>query len=202
MNNGWIKLHRNLVEWEWYQDSKMVHLFLHMILKANHKFGNWKGIKIEPGQFISGRKVLSFETGISERSIRTCINKLKSTSEVTTKTTNKYTIFTLNNWNKYQLDEVGDQQNANKRPASDQQVTTNKNDKKKKKFISPTLEEVKAYCIERNNNIDPQYFIDSNAAKGWLVGKNKTPMKDWKAAIRTWEKNTYSNNTEKIGVSL
>ena len=56
-----------------------------------------------------------------------------------------------------------------------------------KKFIKPTLEEVKAYCEERKNGIDPQRFLDTNDAKGWLVGTTKTPMKDWKAVIRTWE---------------
>lgn len=63
----------------------------------------------------------------------------------------------------------------------------------KKKFIKPNLEEVKSYCLERNNGIDPQYFIDSNEAKGWLVGQTKTPMKDWKAVIRTWEANDKKN---------
>lgn len=53
------------------------------------------------------------------------------------------------------------------------------------KFIEPSLEEVKEYCIERENKIDPQSFIDFYTTKGWMVGKNK--MKDWRAAIRTWE---------------
>lgn len=53
-------------------------------------------------------------------------------------------------------------------------------------FKKPTLEEVKEYCIERNNNINPQKFIDFYESKGWMIGKNK--MKDWKACIRTWEK--------------
>lgn len=58
---------------------------------------------------------------------------------------------------------------------------------KTKRFIKPTLEEVKAYCQERGNNIDPERFIDYYESNGWMVGKNK--MKDWKAAVRTWERN-------------
>ena len=58
----------------------------------------------------------------------------------------------------------------------------------KRKFVIPTVEEVKTYCKERKNNIDPGMFIDKNTAIGWVVGKNHTPMKDWKATIRTWEK--------------
>ena len=62
---------------------------------------------------------------------------------------------------------------------------------KAKRFTPPALEEVTAYCIERNNSVDPQHFIDYYTSNGWLVGKNK--MKDWKAAVRTWERNGYSS---------
>lgn len=55
-----------------------------------------------------------------------------------------------------------------------------------KKFKKPTLEEVKAYCLERKNSIDAESFIDYYEANGWKVGRNS--MKDWKAAVRTWEK--------------
>ena len=57
---------------------------------------------------------------------------------------------------------------------------------KSTRFTPPTLEEVTAYCKERNNNVDPERFIDFYASKGWMVGSNK--MKDWKACVRTWEK--------------
>ena len=53
-------------------------------------------------------------------------------------------------------------------------------------FKPPTVEEVKAYCIERGNNVDPEAFVDFYESKGWMVGKNK--MKSWKAAVRTWER--------------
>ena len=59
-----------------------------------------------------------------------------------------------------------------------------------KKFKKPTLEEVKEYCQERNNNVDAEHFIDYYESNGWKVGKN--PMKDFKAAIRTWERNSGS----------
>ena len=52
-------------------------------------------------------------------------------------------------------------------------------------FIAPSIEVVRAYCLERENDVDPQRFVDFYASKGWMVGKNK--MKDWKAAIRNWE---------------
>lgn len=59
-------------------------------------------------------------------------------------------------------------------------------EKKAKRFYPPTLDEVKQYCEERKNNIDPMTFIDFYSSKGWMIGKNR--MKDWKAAVRTWER--------------
>lgn len=56
----------------------------------------------------------------------------------------------------------------------------------KEKFIPPTVEDVRAYCEERKNKVDPEMFIDFYESKGWMVGKNK--MKNWKACVRTWEK--------------
>lgn len=65
--------------------------------------------------------------------------------------------------------------------------------KKGKNFKKPTVEEVRAYCEERSNGIDPQSWIDHYTANGWKVGKN--PMKDWKAAVRTWERNGINSNS-------
>ena len=58
------------------------------------------------------------------------------------------------------------------------------------RFIPPSREEVQAYCKERNNNVDAERFVDYYTSNGWMVGKNK--MKDWKSAVRTWERNSFS----------
>lgn len=73
-------------------------------------------------------------------------------------------------------------------------IKENNNNKlllQKKVFKKPSIEEVKKYCSERQNGIDAEYFIDFYESKGWLVGKSK--MKDWKACVRTWEKNRKKN---------
>lgn len=64
------------------------------------------------------------------------------------------------------------------------------------RFTPPTLEEVKAYCLERNNNVDAEKFVDYYTANGWVQGKGK-PVKDWKACIRTWEKNSFETPKKK-----
>lgn len=65
----------------------------------------------------------------------------------------------------------------------------------KKKFVPPTAEEVKAYCDERHNSVDPESFVDFYTSKDWMIGKNK--MKDWKSAVRTWERNNKGNAAPK-----
>jgi hypothetical protein len=82
----------------------------------------------------------------------------------------------------------------------DTTINPNPKPKPKKKtvrFTPPSLSEVKDYCLERNNKIDPEGFIDFYESKGWMVGKNK--MKDWKAAIRTWEKKDNGNGKKRNG---
>lgn len=71
-----------------------------------------------------------------------------------------------------------------------------KEDKEDTPFIKPTVEEVRAYCQQRKNEVDPERFVDYYTANGWKIGKAKTPMQDWKAAVRTWEKNGYNNTTQ------
>jgi len=143
METGWIKLHRSIIKWEWYKESHMVHLFLHLILSANHKEAKWQGMLLEKGQIVVGRKQLSLETGISENIIRTCIKRLKSTNELTSKSTNKFTILTICKYDYYQsLFEETHQQNSDPThqqptsnpPATNQQLTTNKNNKNNKKY--------------------------------------------------------------------
>ena len=61
-------------------------------------------------------------------------------------------------------------------------------EKQTKSFVKPTVEEVRAYCVERNNNVDAEQFIDFYEANGWVQGRQGKPIKDWKACVRTWER--------------
>lgn len=75
----------------------------------------------------------------------------------------------------------------------------NKKEIYKERFIKPTLEEVKNYCLERNNNVDAEKFIDYYEANGWVQGKARKPIKDWKACIRTWERDS---KKEEVDLSI
>ena len=127
MNNGWIKLHRKLTEWEWYDDIPTKILFLHLLLTVNFEPKKWHGIQIERGEVLIGRKKLAKRLRLSERQVRTALTKLKSTNEVSIKTTNQYSLVKLNNYNDHQLnDQQQVQRPTSDRPASDQQATTTK----------------------------------------------------------------------------
>lgn len=99
---GWVKLHRKLRDWEWYQDSQTVHLFIHILLLANHKERRWRGILIRPGQCATSYAHLSEETGISIRSVRTILGRLVTTQSLTRTSTHRYTMITICDWGTYQ----------------------------------------------------------------------------------------------------
>lgn len=136
--SGWVKLHRRLRDWEWYQDANMLRVFLHLLLSANHKAGFWRGIPVGAGQVLTGRFELSRELKLSEQQIRTTLSKLQKTNEIHIKSTNQFSIITIVKWEEYQVKE-GDL--ANEEPADNlentqpetKRITTNKNDKKHKK---------------------------------------------------------------------
>jgi len=101
----------------------MVSLFIHLLLAASNRPTNWKGQKLERGQVIFGREKWAAKTGISEQSLRTCIKRLKSTGEITIKSTKRYSIITIENYNEYQAKKEGNQP-ANQ-PPTNQQSTNN-----------------------------------------------------------------------------
>jgi hypothetical protein len=181
--SGWIKLHRQILEWEWYSDNNCFRLFLHLLLKANHKEKRFKGIELKVGSIVTSRDLLARETGLSSQQIRTALTKLISTNEITSVTSSQGTIIQIVSYEKYQ---VPTNEITNEQPTSNQQSTTNNNVKNEKKFIIPTFNDVLEYCMQNNLDVDGVKFINFYESKGWMVGKNK--MKDWKAAIRTWVK--------------
>lgn len=139
--NGFIKLHRKLVAWGWYQDYVVKDVFLHLLLTANFKDTEWKGTTLKKGQLIIGTKRLAEDLGFTRQQVRTALNKLKSTNEITIDATNRYSLVTIVNWNEYQSDDdiatnKLTKSLTNKQPTDNQQITNKqpqrKNDKKNK----------------------------------------------------------------------
>lgn len=134
--NGFIKVHRKIIQWGWYQDHVVKDLFLHLLLTASFKESEWMGRTIQKGQVITSNKHLAEELGFSVQQIRTALNKLKSTGEITTQSTNRFTIITIVNWGKYQVFEWDETSETTSTPTINQQTdnkqATNKQQHRKK----------------------------------------------------------------------
>lgn len=185
--SGWIKIHRSILDWEWYEDTNTFRLFIHLILKANHKDKSYKGKLIKRGCLVTGRDLLSVETGLSVRQIRTSLTRLKMTNEVTIKSNSKGTEIQIVNYDKYQL--VTNEE-TNERPTKDQQKTTNKNVKKEKneKNTIPTLEEFIAYGIENKPKADKEQLrlkYNSWLENDWCINRKgiNSEIKNWKVTL-------------------
>jgi len=156
MGNGWIKLHRKFVKWEWFHNSEMVHLFLYLVLSANHEPGRWQGQDIARGQLVTGRFTLSENTGISQQTIRTCLGRLKSTSELTIKSTNKYSIITILKYEDYQKDERKSTSTSTSKSTNNQPTTNHKQElKKNKKEYSTEQSSLIAEVIKLFEDVNP-----------------------------------------------
>lgn len=204
-----------MLDWEWYTDINVCRLFTHMLLKANHKDKNWRGILIKRGQTLTSLNTLESETGLSKSQIRTAIKKLISTREIAQQSHSQHTVFTIKNYDSYQEDDT-----QNSKPVTrdshtnDTRMTSNKNDKNDKNekkvsksvFSKPSIDDVFSYfgeyAVSKESFIsrdEPEKFFDFYESKNWMVGKTK--MKCWKSAARNWMRDKLqkkpSNNTRK-----
>ena len=147
MNYGYIKFHRQILEWEWYSDLNVYRVFTHLLLKANYEDNRWKGIEIKAGQRLTSVGKLAGETGLKVQQVRTALKKLKSTGEITSQATSEYTIITICNYSYFQgekeegqqANQQAKQQTSNKRVTSEQQQRKKDNKYKKDNKIIPPI---------------------------------------------------------------
>lgn len=186
---GYIKLHRQILEWEWYSDINTKILFLHILLKANFKDMVWRGININRGQLFTSITHLSSEIGISEKQIRTSLKKLKNTNEIDIQGASNGTMITVCNYETYQSLEILDgeqmaseranegQAKGERRANEGRQRKKDKKDNKEKKEKNKELPEEKfpAYseCMEIYNN----FCLDKIGAKAKIDGVQGNSLK-------------------------
>ena len=157
---GWIKLYRKFLEWEWYTDSKMVHLFIHLLLSASIEDRKWRGIVLQRGQLATTYPELAKKTGLTVQNLRTCLEKLENSQIINRKVTNKYTVISVCNFESYQAREDDDQQTNHRQLTGNQQATN-------RQLTGTIAEECKKLDNDRisinnnNNTID----INNNNAR-------------------------------------
>lgn len=204
ITEGYIKIHRSMLEWEWHKDPNTTALFLHCILKANWKDSRFQGVKVPRGSFISSISTLAKECGLTIRATRTSLQKLEMTGEISKKSTNKFSLITIVKYGNFQdTPTESDKQATNERQTNDKRATTieeykeytkkeranalSKESRASEYFLPPKVEDVKAYAEEKGySNLDPEQFVSFYESKDWMVGKNK--MHSWRAAAAGWNR--------------
>ena len=180
MNEGYIQIHRKMLDWEWYGDINVKVVFFHMLLKANWEDGRFKGLDIPRGSFVSSTKKLADELNLSTGTIREAIKKLKTTNEITSQSTTKFTVFTINNYDLYQ---VNNKQTTNKQRTNNKQATTIEKEKeyKNKNNIFPS-NEVNIYSCSELKNSEPK--TENIAIELPLNDNSQYPV--YREAVQEW----------------
>lgn len=143
-DQGFIKLHRSIQKWEWYQNSNTKDVFLHLLLNAQWEDSRFQGYEVPKGSMVTSYGSIARSLKLSVQSVRTSLNHLKSTGEITIKSTNKFIVVSVANWEKYQCVEESANKQINKETNNqltiNQQTTNNikeiKNIRSKEYFIS------------------------------------------------------------------
>ncbi len=206
--SGWISLHRKIIENPMYFSEPFTRIgaWIDMLLIANHKEGYFfvrgNKVTVSRGQIGMSQDSFAKRWKWSRGKVSRFILALENDGQIVQHKSNVTTIISICNYNQYQTDGTTDntasnttdeQQTVQQTSAnnnnnnSNNENTDNKGKGKSKRFVPPTLDEVKNYCLERRNDVDPEKFINHYTANGWKVG-GKAPMKDWQAAVRNWEK--------------
>ncbi len=205
-NKGHIIVKRTIKEKGWYHNPVKLSVMIHLLTDANFTDQQWDGFTIRRGQLLTTYAELARDCGASLQEVRTAFKSLIASGEVSTQQTKRKTLVTICNYESYQSEQHLDniqatsyQHSNNIETTSEQQLILEQGNKetreekkvsddtKEKKFVRPTVEQVAEFCKEQGYNIDPEQFVNYYDSKGWLVGKS--PMKDWKAAVRTWVRN-------------
>lgn len=217
--NGWVCLHRSIQNNFLWDDKPyaMGQAWLDLIMLANRedKKTMYQGKVVEFKKGTVNRSILwlSERWGWDRKKTRKFLKILEIEKMATTNATTHGTTITIVNYGLY--NDLGDNQTDNQRddhsPTKGQPLPTNNNNNnnnnnninkrvgdedKPRRFIPPTVEEVREYCRERRNNVDPESFVSFYSSKNWYIGKTK--MSDWKQAVITWEKRDKQKNQSNV----
>lgn len=187
--NGFVFLYRRMLEWGWYKNSVVKDVFLHLLLTANYKETKWQNEILKKGEVVTSVKSLSESLGFSTQQVRTALNKLKLTNEISVRTTNKYSVITVLNWEFYQCLESKGTARGTSNPTINQQQRNKDNNYKKRQAVVK-LCDVEKYAQEKRLNVNPTDFFSYYESRGWKC--NGESITDWKKLLHSWAENERS----------
>jgi hypothetical protein len=204
---GYVKFHRSIFQWGWFGDTNTFKVFFTMIAKAYWEEKSYNNVTIPRGSFPSSISQLAKVTYLSERNIRTALKHLETTGEVTKTKYPHFTVYTVNNYDKYQgADKGSSVVNYEATDGAKDTVVHKASDKVQERwkdtldtppkpvtykqeqgeFTPPTEKEVWDYCKERKNSVAVVTFMEFYSRNDWYK-KDGTLLTDWKAEVRKWE---------------
>ena len=148
MSDTWRKLYNSILDWQWYKKPNTCHLFIHCLLKARKECSKWQGITIPENSFVTSLNHLANETGLTIREVRTALKNLSggSDKELTIKTTNRYTIVTVDNLHIYQSKNNGENKKSDTQAVM--HTKTSKEKKKKVRKKKTKTKNIKGKCTK------------------------------------------------------
>lgn len=199
-----VKIDRNIINWRWYKNPVTKNVFMHLLYTANFKENSFENVKIKRGQTVSSYPKIAAQTGHTIQQVRTAIRNLKSTGEITVETTSKFSIFTIQNYNKYQTanrqnNRPSNSQSTGKQQAFNSQSTTIKESKEVKNSSSttttpknPTFAEVETHYKEKGYTFDCRRFYEYYSDRKWK-------MKDtWQQVMAEWQRTERAKEQEAV----
>ena len=181
-----VKVDRNILQWRWYQDANTMRVFIHLILMANVKDHDFEKITIHRGELVTSLASLSKQLKMSVRSVRTSLEHLKSTGEVTSRNYPHYQVISIAEYDRYQA--VPTRQSTSNRQGIDKASTSNRQQSKnirmkegkneKNIYMPPTVAQVEEFALAEGLTLDAAAFIQYNEARGWQG------VKDWRPLVR------------------
>jgi len=178
-----------MLEWEWYDYPNVKALFIHCLLKANHKPKTWRTVEVEAGEFITSVDKLAKETGLTPSQVRTCLSHLKASNDIDLAKSQQgyYTVISIVSWDKYQ-----DKSQTDDKPLADRWQTVSKplantkegkNDKEGGEERQPFADGLEKFDINipehRAKLFDDQFVMSLKTELGYDKGSANLAMKEW-----------------------
>lgn len=203
--NGFIKISRQILDWKYVQNPNALALWIQLLVMANWKDGYFMGVTIPRGSLATSIQSLACKTGMHPNTVRKWLKKFENENQISMKSTNRFTLISISNYNTFQAFDEGGYVKRNvkqdvkpdvkqsvkqdvKRDVDNRRIKEYKKERNKEESIEkkiPTLPEVVDFFESNSFVAKPQKFYDYYSAKGWK------DVDDWQALARYWESNEY-----------